>query len=294
MNIKKISALTLAAFLAVSLCGCNSETESSDTDNSSGNAPNSSYSVPEDATFLKGAMGDPIGLSEITSASDANFNEISPELLTADNFGNATANIAYYAVPKYPCHTSFDDTYNADESLFTDVPQESVSGDYIKVKPGDKIFGLTVTEASSTFNQNARVTGGIVGTNLALDGEVTLTGYAQIVQEDEYGVSAGDIQFIPTGKVELPIVRFDNTDENGLPNRSTGDVVFLGDIAFTNEFFGYFRIGNVNDTSADLSDIPTDGSFAKVTVTITNIRMESMIDWITQVRATIVSVSAAN
>lgn len=304
MNIRTVSLPMLSVILTVSLlCGCNGESQISDSNASQSSGASSvsepvesidnTPSVPEDATFLKGALGDPIGLSEIVLAMGAEFTEIPPEQLSKDNFSHATASCAYFAYPAYTCRTSLDDSYDADNVLFPGVPQGESSGDYIKVRAGDKVCGLTVKTASSSFDQNARVPGSIVGTFLELDGKATLTGYAWIEQQDEYGISVGDIKLIPSGDVQLPVVRFDSTDENGIPKRINGGVSMGKDIYFTNDFGQGFNLGNINETTADISDIPTDGSYAKVTVTVSNIRMESTIDWITRINADIVSVSLA-
>lgn len=304
MNIRTVSLSIFSVLLTASLlCGCNGEPTGSNsgTGSQSGTSPvsepaesiNYTPSVPEDATFLKGALGDPIGLSEITIARGADFTEIPPDKLSEDNFGEAHADCAYFAYPAYTCRTSLDDSYDADNVLFPGVPQGETSGDYIKVKAGDKIYGLTVKDASSFFNQNAQIPGSIVGTSLTLNGEAAITGYVWIEQQDDYGISAGDIKLIPCGDVQLPVVRFDSADENGIPRRSNGNVSMGKDIYFTNDFGRSFDLGNINETTADISELPSDGSSAKVTVTLSNIRMESMIDWMTRIKADIVSVSLA-
>lgn len=303
MKIKKIMAIALAAFLAVSLGGCNKSPESSDSGTSSDNSGSTGntpvYPVPDDATFLKGAAGDVIGLSEITAAYNAENQEIPPESMTTENFFKATIDSAYYALPLYPCLTSRESEYDEENLLFKDAPQGSESA-FIKVKKGDKIGGLTVAEASSEFNLNSPVLGVVVRTSLTLEGEITLTGYARVIPGDEYGVAVGDIVFIPAGTFDLPVVRFDGCDKDGIILRRTGDVYIMGgsssedSITFTNEFTERFTLGNINSTTADISAISTDGSFTKVNVTISDIKMSSSADWITQVSANIVSISAAN
>lgn len=296
MNIKKLSAIALAAITAISLCGCDKQPDSSDNSSTTNDISQSTPAVPpvpNDPSFLRGALGEIIGISEITAAWDTDNNEISPELLTEKNFCKATTDSAYYALPKYPCRTSYDNTFDADDLIFTDIPQETVNGGYFRVKAGDTVCGMTVTEASSEFNTNSRVLGGITGTSLTLGGEKTLSGYAYIVPGDEYGVAAGDVIFLPSGNVDLPVVRFDSIDENGIPNRGTGDVFITGDLSYTNEFGCRFKLGNISDVTADISDIPTDGSSVKVNVTITNISMATTADWLTRVEAEIVSVTTA-
>ncbi|MDE7230902.1 MAG: hypothetical protein K2N56_10520, partial [Oscillospiraceae bacterium] len=93
MNIKKITVFSLSALFAVSLCGCGGSEGSNNgsttaTNNSTSNHTGSTpvYPVPSDATFLKGAAGDIIGLSEITGVWDLENREISPESMTEENF----------------------------------------------------------------------------------------------------------------------------------------------------------------------------------------------------------------
>lgn len=314
MNIRKITALTLAAVLVVSLCGCNNDPENSgssdsstltnSTNNSSSTTNESSsdstpvYPAPSDATFLRGAVGDVIGLSEITEARNKENQEIPPESMTEENFFRASTDSAYYALPLYQSLTDRETEYDETNLLFKDIPQDSQS-DFIKVKKGDKIFGMTVTEASSDFNLNSSVLGVVVGTSLTLEGEITLTGYARVVPDNEYGVAVGDILFIPTGKVDLPVVRFDGCNKDGVIMRRTGDVYIMNggsdadSITYTNEFSHQFTLGNISETSADISVLSTDGIFTKVNATISNIRMNSSIDWFTQVDADLVSITAA-
>lgn len=304
MKINKIMITALAAVIAVSICGCKGDPQNKSNDSgtmsdeSSENSVNTpSYSVPDDATFLKGAAGDVIGASEITQAWNNDGQEISPELLTEENFFKAATDGAYYALPLYHCFTDRDSEYDMDNLLFKDAPQGSQS-DFIKVKKGDKVCGLTVSEAYSEFDLSSPVPGVVVGTNLSLDGEITLTGYARVIPENEYGVSAGDIVFIPTGSVNLPVVRFDGCGSDGVITRRTGDVYIMDggteSITYTNEFADRFTLGNVNAVSADISCLSGDGSFTKVNVTISGITMRSTINWITQIKADIKNISAAD
>ena len=294
MKIKRITALALCSVFAVLLCGCGNGAESSDnTIPDTSDITPISYPVPSDATFLKGASGDLIGLSEITAVWDLENKEISPETMTADNFFKATIDSAYYSLPIYPCQTSLESGYDEDALLFKDVPQTEQSI-YYKAKTGDKILGLTVAEASSEFSLNSPAFGIVTGTSLVLEGEVTLSGYARVIPGDEYGVSVGDIIFLPVGTAGLPVVRFDGCDENGVITRRTGDVYLTNDISYTNEYADRFVLGNIGSTAADVSILPSDGSFIKVNVTISDIRMSSTVNWLTQVNANLVNITAAD
>lgn len=300
--IKKITIMALVTVIAVAVCGCNGDPQSSGKDSgtisdseSSADAP--SYHVPEDATFLRGAAGDIIGASEITQLWDSGAHEISPESMTEENFFRAITDGAYYSLPLYPCLTDRESEYDMEDLLFKDAPQSSQSG-FIKTRKGDKVCGLTVSDAYSEFDVSSSVPGAIVGTSLSLEGEITLTGYARVIPENDYGVSAGDIVFIPTGNVNLPVVRFDGCGDDGAVTRRTGDVYIMdgstGSITYTNEYADRFTLGNVNDVSADIGCLSDDGDFTKVNVTIRSITMRSTINRITQVQAELVSVSAAD
>lgn len=300
--IKKITIMAVVTAIAITVCGCNGDPQSSGKDSgtisgsgSSLNAP--SYPVPEDATFLRGAAGDVIGASEITQVWNSDNREISPESMTEENFFRAVTDGAYYSLPLYPCLTDRESEYDMDNLLFKDAPQSSQGG-FIKAKRGDKVCGLTVSDAYSEFDVSSSVPCAIVGTSLSLEGEITLTGYARVIPENDYGVSAGDIVFIPTGNVNLPVVRFDGCGDDGAVTRRTGDVYIMDgsseSITYTNEYGDRFTLGNVNDVSADIGCLSDDGDFTKVNVTISNITMRSTINRITQIQGELESVSAAN
>lgn len=298
MNRKKISALALTALLSASLlCGCNGETQdpNSTTGSGSGTSPASisdtmsdtssadtesgsdtqsdapATSKPEAMSFLAGLADDPIPLSELSRIENDKKEQIAADELTEENFYEATADCAYYALPLYPCVTDRESEFDEENIVFKNIPRETKK-DYIKAKKGDKIFGFTVSEASTGFTKYSPLPGKVMSMNLSLDGEITLTGYARMVAENEYGVEVGEILFVPVGEVKLPVVRFDKFDgENAL--RNIGEVWSGGDMTFTNEFTTEFRLGNKNEISEDISALPTDGSLVKVNVTLYDIEI---------------------
>lgn len=88
--------------------------------------------------------------------------------------------------------------------MFKDVPQET-KNDFLRVKKGDKLFDMTVTEAHSTLyigNKGGKIT--VSDTGLSLKGELTLSGYARVVADDEYGYYTGEIVFFPSEKSVCP------------------------------------------------------------------------------------------
>lgn len=321
MNFTKITASILSAVLCLSLCGCNGNKETNDQ---SGNIPQSSSdSIPKsdsssdslsgsssgsasdsspdsvpvlgNAAFLTGADGAAITSDEITSIVNSENEEIPLESLTKENFSIVTTNCAYYAKPLYPFVTDRDSEYDEAELKFKDIPQETKS-DFIKVKKGDEIFGMTVTEAASQFDRNTPVIGNVVRSSLSLGGEITLSGYVRVVPGDEYGVSTGDIQFVPVGDVKLPVISYEIGFTKGVSERLTGSVMIMDGksdrLVYSNEFNTYFSLGNISDATADISAIPTDGSIAKVNVTISDISITSTMGWFTKVNGIIVNVKA--
>lgn len=321
MNFTKITASILSAVLCLSLCGCNGNKETNDQ---SGNIPQSSSdSIPKsdsssdslsgsssdsasdsspdsvpvlgNAAFLTGADGAAITSDEITSIVNSENEEIPLESLTKENFSIVTTNCAYYAKPLYPFVTDRDSEYDEAELKFKDIPQETKS-DFIKVKKGDEIFGMTVTEAASQFDRNTPVIGNVVRSSLSLGGEITLSGYVRVVPGDEYGVSTGDIQFVPVGDVKLPVISYEIGFTKGVSERLTGSVMIMDGksdrLVYSNEFNTYFSLGNISDATADISAIPTDGSIAKVSVTISDISITSTMGWFTKVNGIIVNVKA--
>ena len=300
MKVKNFMRSALSVILAVTLCGCDKNDNNSGSDNSGTSSdPIISdiapvvYPVPDDATFLRGAAGDLIGLSEITYVWDIENNEISPEAMTEVNLYRAVIESAYYSLPLYPCLTDIDSEYDADSLLFKNAPHTEQSV-YYKAKKGDKIFGLTVAEASSEFSIDWDHFNIVSSTSLTLEGEITLDGYACVVPDNEYGVSVGDIIFLPVGNVQLPVVRFTSVDENEKIYRRTGDIYVRNGITYTNEFTDQFMLGNINDTAADVSVLPADGSFTRVSATISDIKMTGRVNWLTQVSAKIVEIKAAD
>lgn len=295
MKTKIITSFALSAVMAASLCGCNanvkpspsdSDTNSASTSNtvsdiSSSNTESGSgtpsdapaTSKPEARSFLAGLADDPIPLSELISIENDKKEQIAADELTEENFCEATADCAYYALPLYPCVTDRESEFDEENIVFKNIPRETKK-DYIKVKKGDKIFGFTVSEASTGFTKYSPLSGKIMSMNLSLDGEITLTGYARMVAENEYGVEVGEILLVPVGEVKLPVVRFDEFDGvNAL--RNIGEVCSSGYMTFTNEFTTEFRLGNKNETSEDITALPTDGSIVKVNVTLYDIEIWS-------------------
>ena len=279
-------------------------TENSASDNSPGSEPSDSSSdssSPEKepeviSTFLIGLDGEAITTADIIEATDNDYKELSPSGMTEENFFSATVKGAYVAMPSGICRTSIDnpDVFDSENFVFTDVPAEN-KHDFIRVTEGDEICGLKVKKAVSRFNGG--FANGIFGQNddgtplygkdlgipeiyfnsseLELEGAAELTGYIAIQPEDEYGIGAGEIKFIPSDcEVNLPVLYYDFKPFDGWICRPVGQVALENDIYFTNEYASYFfRLGNIDSAAADLSGVPSDGSFVKAKVTVENISM---------------------
>lgn len=291
-----------------------STTESSTTTESSDSTPSDSEpEAPKQFTFLVGLDGKAIAEEDIIEAFDGEYNKISPSEITADNFGRAEAKVAFVAVPHATCRTSLDNAsvFDSENRVFTDYPEQKKS-DFIRVKEGSKIAGFTVKSASSSFNNNLATAGMAInddgstvlgkdmgipgiyfaGGSIELEETATLTGYIAIQAEDEYGVDAGEIKFIPSDcSVNFPVVYYEFNPDDGFFH-SYGQISSDNGIYFAHEYgYNYFRLGDVNSATVDLSGVPRDGSYVKARITMDNIRLSSSVDWLTNVRGDITKIT---
>lgn len=252
--------------------------------------------------FLVGLAGDLVPAENYLS----DMNGITPQ-----NFMRCKVKGTYVAIPDGIFRTSRDnsDVFDEEDNNFTDVSVER-KNDFIRVEEGDEICGLKVKNAVSEFNAEGAMrpykfedgtmkNGTELGIpeiyfhsgQLELEGSVEMTGYISIVAEDVYGVNVGDILFIPTDcQPALPVLYYSFDPSEGFYH-SVGNCYMDGDIVYTNEYgCGRFELGNKNTTTADLSSIPDNGSFVKAKVVVSNISMESTIDWYTKVSGELTSV----
>lgn len=89
----------------------------------------------------------------------------------------------------------------------------------------------------------------------------------------------------------MPVVNFHSNPDLGVI-RYVGSVGSVGDIIYTGEF-PYFKLGNINDITTDISCLSRDGIYQKVSVTISEITMSSSFDWFTNYDAVIDSITEA-
>lgn len=262
-----------------------------------------------DETFLVGLAGDRILRSEITRVFTSE-GDGSAEDLTEDNFSAVLCDgIVYVAKPSLKARNNKDNynVYDGGNMEFTDMTS-APNKDYIRLEVGDKICGLTLTESQVNFargseqltfdmNDGSVKTGAELGlpeiyfsgANAKFDGKITMVGYICCVAEDEYGIGAGDILFVPSdGEGNFPIMSYRLDGDNGFHNRS--QVYSLSDLVWQNEF-GYMYLGNSYDASADLSLLPDDGSFIKVQVTVDSFELSCGVNFVNTVKAELLNVS---
>ncbi|MBD5383765.1 MAG: hypothetical protein HDR72_02030 [Ruminococcaceae bacterium] len=247
---------------------------------------------PED-TFLIGLAGDVIRRSELTMIFSNDGTDGDPETFSEENFSGVVCDgFVYLAEPSGICRTSYDneDVFDSEMARFTDI-SETPKKNYIRVTAGDTFCGLTLTEAQVNFAHgldgmeytlgDGSVKLGselgfpeiyFMGGMAAFEGEVTMTGYMCVAAEDEQSIMTGDIIFVPSGcECTLPVMgyRFDpDVGTAHFPRINT-----RGGMYWENEY-GYIYLGNTyGNITADLSEIPDDGSFVKVNVTLGNIKI---------------------
>ncbi|GHU58045.1 hypothetical protein FACS1894133_2070 [Clostridia bacterium] len=145
-----------------------------------------------------------------------------------------------------------------------DKPYPTGGYTYNQVKKGDKFGNLTVINtlyADNGFMRHAQV---------HLDGTVTLGGYIKQYKAKADYAEAGDLEFYPdAADYPLPIIAINKTvspEVQNNPDNSDG-FAFLTDT-------GVFRLGNINSLSPKGRElIPDDGSYTRVSVTITNVTL---------------------
>lgn len=316
------SALLAAAVL---LCGCNntesssephsdsslpvsdsSEPASSDVSSAESTEPVSSdipaEPVPDDGNVfhLTGLFGEDIDKSFITQVGGTDDTPPAPDELTADNWYYITCEgFAYAAEPSAECYTSVDnsDIWNAEEFWFDGVDEVAPTV-YKRVVPGDKVCGMTVKSAVARFRSELVQNGcspdipGIYfsGCEVEFEGTVELTGYVCIAPEDDYGITAGDIAFVPApGSGKLPVVKFNRIERNEIVN-----CMVMGgtnDFYWCNEY-PKIHLGNTSELGFDVTGIPAEWAYHKAKIVVDGVKAYCDIDWIPLVNCSLVSLEA--
>lgn len=264
-----------------------------------------------DETFLVGLAGDRISASEITKVFSSDGSDVAPGELTEDNFSAVLCDgFVYVAQSTGIARNSLEnaDVYDSGNMEFTDMTDSNAPlKNYVRLEVGNTFCGLTLREAQVNFARGLEQTvfwtsdGSKLGSELGLpeiyfasgsakfDGELVMTGYICCLAEDDYGVGAGDIIFVPNdGEGNFPIMSYSFNGDNGFHHIS--QLYSLSDLVWQNEF-GYIYLGNSYDTTADISSLPDDGSFVKVRVTLDNFELNCGVNFINSVRAEIVDIS---
>lgn len=322
-TMKKFKAAAIVAAVSIMLCGCSDNSDSS-SDNSISNASqstseenseisNATVEIPTEVTpptlaitqkeesEPKGTRTKITGLdkysiftSQITDYKDKNgesglYSDDDMSIVICDGF-------VYLSDPSDICYTSYDnaDIYNEDTMSFSGVSETNFQ-EYVRVSIGDTVNGLTVKSAKSMFiDDDMGLSEMALGKyfkacECTFSGEMELTGYACIIPDDGYGVQAGDILFVPSGSCNLPVMSYNKDSEIG-----TYHTYYYGNsygMTWVSQY-GQIFLGNANTCSADLSALPTDGTFAKVNILVNNISMSSAVDWQDIIQAEILSVTA--
>lgn len=197
------------------------------------------------------------------------------------NWDGVICNFIYLSEAKGIFYNSIDnaDIYDKDNYKFNGV-DTSVLHEYKMYKAGDKFGDLTLKKAETTFRYESLeyLPRYFYSSTAEFDGQLTLTGWCRIVPPDvdmAY-VLPNDINFVPDAESvkKLPIVLF-NRDELSLD--LNGDFCTLGEVY---EMY----LGCADDyKNIDFSEMPKDGSSAKVKITINNIRFTERVKFIANI-----------
>lgn len=266
--------------------------DSSDSTRNEDSAQPSGENGDPNATFLIGLDGSAILRSELSMIFTNDGTDGSAETFSEENFSGVLCDgFVYLAEPSGICRTSFDneDVFDSEQMRFTDI-SESSKKDYKRVSVGETFCGLMLTEAQVNFargNDSMEYTLGdgsiklgselgipeiyFMGGSAKFSGQVALTGYISVATENDHGLAGGDIIFVPSGcECMLPVMGYRFDPDIGIVHMQR--INSHNGLVWENEYGSIF-LGNAADTTADLSDIPDDGSFVKASVTLDNISL---------------------
>lgn len=296
---KLITALLTIAVLA-SLSGCNSENSesvnsNSDVSNSSGDNPGGNSgedskpdeSVPEkdkgEPTFLVGPDGEPIYTGEITSVTDGEGNTVTVEDVKPGGFSKAVCDgFCYLSEPTGISSNQLDNPDKWSGPMHClDVPEEPLASNFKRLKVGDTFCGLKITKANSEFYGDE--TRSFLRSNVEFEGDLTLTGYIKINEDNTYSIGVGDLQFIIDDKSAVLPGSWDystvwDSDYYSTYFRYEGFYMDSGkeelDWYWSVSEYGLLYLGNISTCTADISDIGSrDMCCYKVKVKINNLKI---------------------
>ncbi len=260
--------------------------------------------------FLFGPAGDEIAPSDIVQVITKDGSECAPEDLTEENFSAVLCEgFTYVAPPSKISRNSVDnaDVFDPNSFVFTDTDGSALKN-YVRLNVGDTICGLTLTKGETNFARGFEdkeyvLKDGSVKTGAELgiaeiyftygsaefEGEVTMNGYIARMPEDKYGVQSGDILFVPDdGEADFPVMSYQLSGDDGIYHAP--QVYNDNDLTWENEF-GYLRLGNASNTTADISALPEDGSFVKARITAESFKLNCGISMVNAVSASLKDVT---
>lgn len=219
--------------------------------------------------------------------------DLSPNELTEDNWSSIECGgFTYLALPAVPTVNSIDnaDIYNAGTGEFDGIPNITPA-EYKRYYEGDSVCGLKIISANSyfsrgnidytyyevdgefkTFKELGVPFGYFSGASVMLEGSVSVTGYMNLAAEDEHYINKGDIGFIPDSSCTLPVMKF-SMSPSGLNGYT--DYCSENGMNWVTEY-PPFMLGSGNDSRYShlpFDDIPADGSYVKVSATLSDITM---------------------
>lgn len=298
---KRVSALILAlSILCLSGCSSDKIPETSDdssqsqsdtdsTQNAQSEPESSVLEIPDgEPTFLTCPDGTVIYTSQITKYQGSARNEDgSHEQFPLDTFNMETFTdvpgcevvcdgFAYGFIPRFTINVSeapekFTDFAGVKMYSGEELPP---SGEYFKIKIGDKFGSLTVKSAQSVFSnskayfmpEEAKKIHGVYLTDATIEyeGEIEMTGSIQVMKTEGYS-STGDLWFYPDGNSvsELPVIQYNFDKDMGLYHYALSHFGAYGEL---NEI----TLGNMFDYDIDFDGLEPGDDFVRVKVTIKN------------------------
>lgn len=291
-----------------------SSSEQSRDGSPTGDGDGSPESRPEtpsgEPTFLTAPDGTPIYTSQITEIYKGSEENGTKDAITLEeaermaregdmNFTVRCGGFAYGYIPKKALN-AFDDPAlfkeheqgsGSYEYLGNDYDNETGYGaystEYIIIRPGDKIGGLTVKSVYTLFRGREIWNGNtpiepkelfgkpgayLYGCSVEFEGEVTLQGYADITPMDSFYQTGGDTMFYPDSdsSVLLPCFSYDHHPDTDKICHSPS----LGGFGF---FFGdwWLNLGNIFEMDCNTSSLQAGNNHIKVKTVLTDLKYET-------------------
>lgn len=274
-------------------------------------SPESKPETPDgEPTFLTAPDGTPIYTSQITEIYKGSEEGGTKETITLEeaermaregdvDFTVKCDGFAYGYIPKKAVNAYDDPTLFKEyesgsgsyEYLGDDYDNETGYGkystEYIIIKPGDKIGGLTVKSAYTLFRGNELWNGNtmieprelfgrpgayLFGCSVEFEGEVTLTGYADITSINSFYGTGGDTLFFPDKDSSplLPCFSYGTHPD-------TDKICHFPSLGGFGFFFGdwWLNLGNIFEMDCDTSSLHAGDEHVKVKTVLSDLKFES-------------------